>query len=220
MNIGMSTPDYSHLSSKDFHDVYEPAEDTFLLLDALEKDVEHLHSSRPCICVEIGPGSGIVITFLAQLLKSMAFFLGVDTNPKAATSTRRTADQNGVHVEAVTSDLLSALQPRLEGSIDVLIFNPPYVVTPSEEVGSSSIASSWAGGKDGREVLDRLLPQVSKLLSPKGSFYLLVIKENKPDDIRRLLAKQNLTSQVLLERRAGPENLSVMKFYRDPTLCS
>ena len=68
-------------------------------------------------------------------LSVLVYFVsrGVDTNPKAATSTRRTADQNGVHVEAVTSDLLSALQPRLEGSIDVLIFNPPYVVTPSEE---------------------------------------------------------------------------------------
>ena len=64
------------------------------------------------------------------------FSRGVDTNAKSAISTRHTADQNSVMVEAVNSDLLSALQPRLNGCIDVLIFNPPYVVTPSDEAST------------------------------------------------------------------------------------
>ncbi|XP_038052223.1 methyltransferase N6AMT1-like isoform X2 [Patiria miniata] len=213
---GLKTPDYSHLHSEDFQDVYEPAEDTFLLLDALEKDAEFIQRKRPCVCVEVGSGSGVVITFLAQLLNNFSMCLAVDRNPKAATSTKRTAAQNGVAVEVVNSDLLSALQPHLHGNVDVLVFNPPYVVTPPEEVGSSSIASSWAGGTNGREVLDRLLPHVGQLLSAEGVFYLLVIKENKPDDIRQILAEQKLSCEVLIERRAGPEHLSVLKFHHDP----
>ena len=95
------TPSFSHLTSSDYQNVYEPAEDSFLLMDALEKESNFLKSmrfdlhtarqftsslsstflaNRPLICVEIGSGSGAVVTFLATLLQTPSFYWQVHVN--------------------------------------------------------------------------------------------------------------------------------------------
>jgi len=65
------------------------------------------------------------------------------------------------------------LSTRLRGSVDVLVFNPPYVPTELEETKQGQevgqISSSWAGGFDGMEVANKLLRESevrNGLLSP------------------------------------------------------
>jgi hypothetical protein len=51
----LPTPDLSHFSEKDYENFYEPAQDSFLLLDALWKDQAFLKEQvNPTICAEIG----------------------------------------------------------------------------------------------------------------------------------------------------------------------
>ena len=52
--LKIPTPDFSHLSAAEFESVYEPAEDSFLLLDAIEAELPELIRLRPEVCVEVG----------------------------------------------------------------------------------------------------------------------------------------------------------------------
>ncbi|XP_068767893.1 methyltransferase N6AMT1 [Struthio camelus] len=210
---GLPTPRYDHVGPHGrFREVYEPAEDTFLLLDALEQDAAQLKEARVEICLEIGSGSGVVSTFLASIIGSSALYLCTDVNPMAAYCTLETALLNNVHLQPIITDLVKGLSPRLNGKVDLLLFNPPYVVTPSEEVESHGIEASWAGGKNGREVMDRVLPLVADLLSTGGLFYLVTIKENNPDEILETMKKHGLEGTRVLSRQAGREMLTILKF--------
>ncbi|KAJ3044506.1 HemK methyltransferase member 2 [Rhizophlyctis rosea] len=155
------TPDLSHLKYADYRNVYEPAEDTFLLLDALEDDLKFLKDRKPTLCLEVGSGSGCPITFLGTLLGPTAHYLTTDINSHANRATLQTATRNKVSLDTINTHFTTPLLPRIHHAVDVLIFNPPYVVTPSEEVGSHSIEAAWAGGLDGREVIDAFLPLVN-----------------------------------------------------------
>ncbi|XP_038153068.1 methyltransferase N6AMT1 isoform X2 [Cyprinodon tularosa] len=173
----------------------------------------------PCVCLEVGCGSGVVSAFLASVVGPSALYLCTDVNLAAAQCTATTASCNRISLQPVITDLVDSLLPRLCGKVDVLLFNPPYVVTPSEEVGSRGIEAAWAGGERGREVTDRFLPLVAQLLSTKGLFYLITIAENNPEEIIGLLGQCGLEGGACLSTRAGNERLSVLRFHRNQLTC-
>ncbi|XP_026463829.1 hemK methyltransferase family member 2 [Ctenocephalides felis] len=206
----METPIISHISSEDFLDIYEPAEDSFILLDALEKDLEFLHLLNPSLCCEIGSGSGINITSLANTIKASSFFC-TDINPKACNISKKTAEINGTNIECFNMDLLSSFRKNI---FDVIIFNPPYVVTEDDEISESNISRSWAGGEKGRIIIDKMLHDLPSMLTSKGVCYLVVIAENKPSEIIKNMSLVGYDTQIVLERRIRGEFLSVLKFYK------
>lgn len=97
--------------------VYEPSEDTFLMLDALQQDLEHTvlgrllstaHPSTKCgplLIIELGSGAGLIITAVAKALRdneSLATIgthcVAVDLNPAACCATAQTSKLSGVQV--------------------------------------------------------------------------------------------------------------------------
>ncbi|KAL9935895.1 hypothetical protein V8E36_005472 [Tilletia maclaganii] len=136
--MSIPTPSLSHLTAQDFRHVYEPAEDTFILLDALEQDQEALRGQmafiryadgkaleetpgdflqslpkRPRLCVEIGSGSGCVSAFIGKIVgSSQTAVLSLDVNPRATDATHRTGKANDVHLEVVQTNMLSSLHAR------------------------------------------------------------------------------------------------------------
>jgi len=116
-------------------------------------------------------------------------------------------------------------------AVDLLIFNPPYVVTedPLEMVGCG-ISISWAGGKNGREIIDDFIPHVKELLLDRGkegtkdiqekakkrkpnAFFLCGIWENDPENIILLARRDHsLKGHIVKDEECGIERLWVIRF--------
>ncbi|EFN80392.1 hemK methyltransferase family member 2 [Harpegnathos saltator] len=208
----METP-IVKLSDEELKTVYEPSEDSYLLIDALEADLKVLEAMKPVICLEIGSGSGVVITALAMALKRhhSAQFIAVDINPDACRATRRTSLDNSVIVNVLQMNLLDCIQIR--GQVDVILFNPPYVATEYEEVLDDRLVfKTWAGGKHGRQVMEQVFSTIPEILSDSGLFYLVVIKENDPEYILSAFQKLNMSGSIVCERKVRGEHLYVLRF--------
>ncbi len=237
----LSTPSTSHVS---FDTIYEPAEDSYLLLDTLSSSTEASWlqerfsptTSSPLL-VEVGTGSGVVIAFLAAHAKTIfgredVLALGVDVNANACGSTTETVSRAvteqgsaSSYLGSVCSDLTFSI---LEASIDVLVFNPPYVPTPELPAGPGYVRSgfeadshllslSYAGGIDGMETTYRLLRALPTVLSQRGVAYILLCTQNKPEEAKHFV-NSVLSMQVetvnTSGKKAGWEKLQIIRIWR------
>ncbi|CCH58184.1 hypothetical protein TBLA_0A03860 [Henningerozyma blattae CBS 6284] len=212
----------------DYDKVYEPSEDSFLLLDCLESELkfldEKLKGKLSVVC-EIGPGSGIVTTFMIQnSIPSLnsSIYLAVDINPWALESTIDTAARNnckGRYLDTIQCNLTDSLKAN---EVDLLVFNPPYV--PAEEVPqipeSKGEIDNWLdlallGGKDGMVITNKVLENLDSILSSNGVAYILFCARNKPEVITAEMKKTgNWKIELVETRKAGWEVLSVYRFER------
>ena len=154
---------YEGFSIETDEDVYEPSDDTYLLLDALEK----IDIDPGFIVLEVGCGTGIVSIALSCWAASV---VACDINPHAVDICKKNAVRNKAkNVEVVESDLFS----NVSGRFDLIVFNTPYLPQDSDETVSGEINHAWDGGADGRKVIDKFLSGVSKHLSSSGKVIFL-----------------------------------------------
>lgn len=207
MNCKIPTPLTNHL---DFEEVYEPAEDSFLLLDALEMELENIEK-QSLVAVEVGCGSGIISVGLASVLKK-CHFIACDINPHACQASRKTAQVNQVsNVQVVQIDFMK-YWPFRRQKVDLILCNPPYVATNEEELGCKNIQASWAGGSQGRNLTDYLISQLPEILSSNGVAFIVLEQCNQPQKVKDFAVKNvGLKAEFILSRRAGREFLSVLK---------
>lgn len=223
----LPTPSTTHINPSR---TYEPAEDSYLVLDTLSSTSQktYLQTRFPTktttttptptpLILELGTGSGVVLAFLNAHATTIfgrpdILTLGIDVSDYAcqatqetvrlATATESQKSNGGVgfFTAAVRADLTSSL---LDGQVDVLVFNPPYVPTESlpaavfaeDEDGmplspqqsferdSRLLELTYAGGVDGMEVTGRLLEVLPRVLSARGLAFVLLCAQNRPREV-------------------------------------
>ena len=211
--------------SNDFKNVYEPAEDTFLLIDSITNELINEKNKNnfinPIKSIEIGCGNGLVSCCYLDILKKEKIKLEkhfcIDINKDALNLTEKLIKNYNLNnnVFFIESDLFSNFKNNEK--FDLIIFNPPYVTTNDDEykraLEKKDIYASWAGGKKGSETIFKFIYQLKNFIKDNSIIYLLLSKENEYfkiiNDIHNCI---NFQFEILMKRKATNEKLAVFKF--------
>lgn len=145
--------------------VFTPRPETEAIL---EWAVAQQLSARPVI-VDVCTGSGALAVALAQH-RPAARIYGIDDSDTALDYARRNADGRNVHL--VRADVTEfGLLPELDGEVDLVVANPPYVPDGSvlePEVAQHDPHHAVFGGPDGMAVIPAVVRHAARWLRPGG----------------------------------------------------
>ncbi|MGN7800578.1 peptide chain release factor N(5)-glutamine methyltransferase [Leifsonia sp. 22587] len=125
--------------------------------------------------VDLGTGSGAIALALATEVPHARVY-AVENSPEAYIWARRNIDEVGAtNLTPVFIDLADAL-PQLDGTVDVVISNPPYVpddaIPRDPEVRLHDPHAALYGGPDGLDVVRTISRVAQRLLRPGGTLVL------------------------------------------------
>ncbi len=185
---------YRDKEFKLLEEVYDPGEDSFLLVDAALKE------ARPRDRVlEVGTGSGIVSLFLKD---AAARVVATDISPFACENARL----NGV--EVIRTDLYRGIC----GKFDLIIFNPPYLPTSDEERLKSWLNRAFDGGPTGRKEIARFLGGVDDILAPGGRIMMVMSTLTGVEEVNKMFSGYGFRGQEAATEKVPFEKLVVRKY--------
>lgn len=193
-------------------DVLIPRPETELLVEyAFLWASERFPQGRGMRMVDIGTGSGVIAVCMALLLPQ-ANVMATDISPTAI----RVAEENALYLNTTVifaqGDLTDALPPG--HTFDLITANLPYIATaelPGLEVAKWEPRVALDGGRDGLELIRRLLDHSRFYLSP-GGMMLLEIGENQGSDVYQMARVAFPTADVhILTDLAGFDRLIAIK---------
>ncbi|NLB65166.1 MAG: peptide chain release factor N(5)-glutamine methyltransferase [Lentisphaerae bacterium] len=167
------------------------------------------------VVVDACTGSGCVACALA-LMAPQARVLATDISSDALALASENARRLGANVEFIQTDLLEGLPPA---SVDMVVSNPPYVSTADcanlpAHVRDFEPAMALDGGRDGLQLISRLVSQAARVIVPEG-WLLLEIGDDQAEAIRRILCPRNQFNLISLRSDyAGRERLALAKRVR------
>jgi len=184
-----------------WEDVYEPAEDSFLIAG-------NLTVQKNDAILDMGCGCGILGIVAA---KRQAKVTAIDISPYAVRCSKENAKLNHVagNMFFLQGDLFEPL--RSEAKFDSIVFNAPYLPVGRMKA-DSWLEFAWAGGATGRGVIDRFIDEAPSHLDTGGCILLVQSNLSSVDETLRRFEQNDLRARIAAER-AVPffETLALVK---------
>lgn len=169
--------------------VYEPAEDSFLL-------AENLIVKKREVVLDMGTGCGILGIIAAG---EAAKVVAVDINPYAVRCAKENAKLNGAvdKMFFLQGNLFTPI--KMQEQFDLILFNAPYLPSKPSEA-KSWLDCAWAGGATGRRVIDRFIYEAPKYLKKSGRILMLQSTSSDVDETLRRFDEEGLKIGVVTKR--------------------
>ncbi len=174
-------------------DVYEPAEDSFLLAD----NVRLVEGGS---FLDVGTGTGIVALSAAGKAGRV---VGVDVDVKAVELAKHNAILNKItNAEFLPSDLFE----NVRGKFDLIAFNPPYL--PVSDKGL--LSNSWSGGRGGVETLNTFIEQSKNHLKAGGGLEFISSSLMDLKSVEKKLDDCGFSHSIVASKKLFFERLDVV----------
>jgi len=158
---------FRHVSLAVGPGVFVPRPETEVMVGQI---VEHLRDLRAATVLDLGTGSGAVALSIATECPHVRVH-AVEMDPAAHDWAARNLSGSGVVLHL--GDLASAL-PELDGTVDVVVSNPPYIPLAAWESVATEVrdhdppTALWGGGIDGLDAIRAVERRAARALRPAG----------------------------------------------------
>ena len=195
-----------------------PRPETELLVEYV---AQRIPAEREATIVDVCTGSGCIAVAIARL-RPRARVIATDLSSPSLNVARQNAMRHevGERITWLEGDLLRPLAEKgLEGRIDVIVSNPPYIAeadwtTLQPEVRLFEPRGALVAGPQGTELHERLLQEAGRYLSPGGALIMEIgagqaramrgIVEQMPGyRFHRLVYDEAGLERVVIIERAG-----------------
>ncbi len=178
--------------------VYEPAEDTFLL-------AENLNIKRTDEVLEIGTGTGLITVVAARKSRRV---VATDINEDAIKcALKNTITNRTYNVELRKGNLF---EPVKDEKFDLILFNTPYLPTEEDEKLDDELNAAFDGGLEGRETIDKFLEEVKDYLKEGGRVQLVQSSLSDNDKTIKKLETYGFDASITASEKCFFEEIVVI----------
>jgi methylase of polypeptide subunit release factors len=177
--------------------------------------------NKPSSILDLATGSGYQL-FSLPWQSGNTKMIGLDINENAI----KTANLNSIINQTPWMEFFDYnVEERLEAlnkQFDLIIGNPPIIPTPENDIKTRLQGMIHAnGGKDGFAVVRKIIPQITNILSLRGSFQIILCSLgsttsiNIQDELYDLILKNNLKGQLIVIKKIPIELDSYYRGQKD-----
>ena len=185
-------------------DTLIPRPETELLVDKLSK----IFKDKKISILDIGTGSGCIIVSLLSMLKQSTG-IGIDISKKAIFTAKMNASRYKINnrIKLINKSFENVFDKKF----DLIVSNPPYIERKaiknlSEDIKKYEPRMALDGGKDGVDLIKKVIYKSKNILKIKGTLALEIGNEQ----IKKV-------SKILIENNFRIRN--VLKDYKNNVRC-